>query len=209
MNLCYQMKNGLDKIEKKDLTEMNLLAEASGRLRPGGSGILFLPFLTGSGSPYFCPEDRGTFLGLSTAAGRGELFRSVMEGVAFNIRESTELLVRMGGEADTVYVSGGGTHIRVWTQILTDVLGVPVHILEEPDASTLGAALTAAAGADPENDLETLAEEALTVVGVMQPDRERTEQYDRLYGRYRECCRQVHQAYRKWTDCCGSGRKEA
>ena len=145
LNWCYQMLNGLDKMEKKDQTEMNLLAEAAGRLgREERHPVSAVP--DRKRVAVFLPGGPGNLPWTLDSGGPRGLFRSVRRGSHFNIRESTELLVRMGGEADTVYVSGGGTHIRVWTQILTDVLGVPVHILEEPDASTLGAALTAAAG---------------------------------------------------------------
>ena len=200
LNWCYQMFTGTEKMEKNDLEEMNLLAEQTRDKLPGNSGILFLPFLTGSGSPYFSPEDRGTFLGLSTAADQAAVFKAVMEGVSFNIKESAELLERMGGEAKAVYLSGGGIHVKAWTQILTDVLGVPVYVLNESDASTLGAALIALAGSDPEKNLEKISESVLQTVEVLYKKKKRAVQYTRLFEGYKKCCAGVHEIYQQIAD---------
>lgn len=206
LNWCYQMLSGAERMEKKDLEEMNLLAEQTRSYAPGSGGILFLPFLTGSGSPYFCPEDRGTFLGLSTSAGKTAVFKAVMEGVSLNIRENAELLIQMGGNPKAVYLSGGGTHVSAWTQILTNVLGIPVYILEEPDASTLGAALIALAGAESGKSLEQLSADVLRTVDVKKPDANQKEQYDRLFEIYRQCCTGMHDLYVGFSERMKEGR---
>lgn len=195
LNWGYQMLSGRHHMTKEDLYKMNELAGETEEYPPGSDGVMFLPFLSGSGSPYFYPSDRAAFLGMSTNTDQRVLFKAVMEGVSFHIRESADVFREMGEQIKTVYLSGGGTHIRAWIRILTDILGMEIHILEESDASTLGAALIAAAESREGKDLYELAAGAIQIVETIEPEPGRTAKYEHLYSIYKGYCRAVHGMY--------------
>ena len=119
-------------------------AEAS--LVPEGSeGLIFLPYLSGAGSPHFDVEARGAFLGLAMKHGRGHMLRAIVEGVTADVAASIDLLASVGVRKRIVF-TGGGSRIPFWTQLLADVTGLPVVNSAAADASALGAALVAGIG---------------------------------------------------------------
>ncbi len=119
-------------------------AEAS--LIPEGSeGLVFLPYLSGAGSPAFDTEARGAFLGLSMKHGRGHMLRAIVEGVTTDVAASIDLLASVGARKRIVF-TGGGSRIPFWTQLLADVTGLPVINSAAADASALGAGLIAGVG---------------------------------------------------------------
>lgn len=207
LNWCYRMLSGKEKLSKEDLNKMSLLAGKSISEKPGSDGVVFLPFLTGSGSPYFCPTDRASLVGMSTTTNDKSVFQAVMEGVSYNIKESVELMSEMAGEITTIYLSGGGTHVKAWIRVLTDIIGKKIHILEESDASTLGAALIAAAGDRQELNFEKISAEAMRVVETVVPDMNRTEKYKYLYSVYKEYYQMLQVMYQKIEDFVKEGGK--
>lgn len=106
---------------------------------------LFLPFLTGSGSPRFDPTEQALFSGLSMRTTAEDLVLAVLEGVAFHVRENLELLAAHFPQ-HVVHLAGGGCRMTVWRQIFADVLGRELHLLSNHDGSALGAAMLAARG---------------------------------------------------------------
>src|SRR6202035_3587347 len=113
-----------------------LVAEAE-RWAPGCEGLLFLPYLTGERSPHHDPGARGAFVGLSARHDRGALARAVLEGVAFGLRDSLDL-VRATGAAR---VSGGGARSELWLRILASVLELPLQRVQIEEGAAFGAAL--------------------------------------------------------------------
>ena len=119
-------------------------AEAAGVPR-GSEGLVFLPYLSGAGSPAFDTEARGAFLGLSMKHGRGHMLRAIVEGVTTDVAESIALLASVGARKRIVF-TGGGSRIPFWTALLADVTGLPVVNSAVADASALGAGLIAGVG---------------------------------------------------------------
>lgn len=195
LNWGYQMLSGCQHMTKTDLNKMNELASGTEEYPPGSDGVMFLPFLTGSGSPYFYPSDRAAFLGMSTNADQRVLFKAVLEGVSFHIRESVDVFRDMEEQIKAVYLSGGGTRVQAWIRVLTDILGMKVHILEESDASALGAALIAATEGQKEKYLYELAAGAVRIVETVEPEPNHTAQYEHLYSIYKRYCRAIHGMY--------------
>lgn len=122
------------------------LSQQAALSRTGAEGVLFLPFLVGSGSPEFDPSARAAFIGLSLAAGRPQLVRAAMEGVAHDVRQSLDIMVELGVPVERVHLAGGGAASEVWQEIIAGVLGRPVFPTRVRDASALGAAALAAVG---------------------------------------------------------------
>lgn len=101
--------------------------------------LQFLPYLAGTGSPDYVPAATGTILGITPSTTAPQIAAALLESVAFDL---ADLVDRLGADRWTrVVVSGGGRHIDAWPQILADVLGLPVDVVEDSDLSALGAAV--------------------------------------------------------------------
>ncbi len=109
------------------------------------NGLMFLPYLSGERTPHPDPLARGAFVGLTVRHDLGHMARAVLEGVAFGLRDSIEL-VRQSATPDEIRASGGGAQSRLWLQIIADTLGLPVRVVGTPEAAAHGAALLAAVG---------------------------------------------------------------
>jgi xylulokinase len=122
------------------LTELE--AEAA-QWSPGSEGLLFAPYLAGERTPHPDPDARGAFVGLSVHHDRGALWRAMLEGVAYGLRDSLELLRDLGARPESGRVSGGGARSALWLEILASVLGLPLETTESEEGSAFGAALLA------------------------------------------------------------------
>lgn len=100
---------------------------------PAGSrGLLFLPWLTGTGSPAANDKVRGAFLNLSLETGREEMVRAVVEGITLSLcwlLEAVESFI--GHELEALHFSGGAARSDGWSQIAADISGRPVRQLED------------------------------------------------------------------------------
>jgi xylulokinase len=128
-------------------TEFGDLLDEAVSIPAGSDGILFLPYLTGERTPHPDPLARGAFVGLTVRHGRAHLTRAVLEGVAFGLRDSLDLMRSAGIDGFTeARATGGGSRSRLWRQILADVLDVPVATTSSAEGAAEGAALLAAVG---------------------------------------------------------------
>jgi xylulokinase len=117
-----------------------LMAEAEA-VPAGAGGILFLPYLTGERTPHADPDARAALVGLSASHTRGHVMRAVLEGVAFGLADSFDLVAGLGVEATVARASGGGARSDFWLRICASVLGVPVCRMSVDEGSAFGAAL--------------------------------------------------------------------
>jgi len=120
------------------------LTQWAGTAPPGSRGVVFLPYLQGERTPWWDPYARGVFFGLGIDAGRNEMARAVLEGVAHAWRQIiADLETDYGIHADDVTVVGGSTGNALWNRIRASVVGRPLRILRFAESASLGAAMTA------------------------------------------------------------------
>jgi xylulokinase len=161
-----------------------LLAPAAGLL-PGSDGLIFLPYLTGERTPHPDPLARGAFVGLTVRHGLPHLTRSVLEGVAFGLRDCFELMKAAGlGKITQVRVAGGGARSGLWRQILADVLHSDLVTVNAEEGAAYGAALLAATGTGAFADVPDACRRAVAVTGRTEPGRAAAA-YEELYAIYR------------------------
>lgn len=165
---------------------VELDAEAVATTTPGSDGITFLPTLSGATAPRWNERARGVYAGLSLNHGRGHLFRALLEGCTFALRDIADRLDAMGLAGDEIRVVGGGARSRLWLQMKADVTDRPVRVMATDEATALGAAMLAGVGAGTFRDLDE-AVDCLTVLdpAVFEPDPLIRAAYDDAYGRYR------------------------
>jgi xylulokinase len=122
-----------------------VLAEAVARASPGSDGLLFLPWMGGAIAPHAEPCMRGGFLNVTANTTRSHMARAVLEGVAMNLRWLKGPVEAFAKRQFSHFVFyGGGAESDVWSQIMADVLGAPVHQMQNPRYATcVGIALLA------------------------------------------------------------------
>jgi len=120
------------------------LVEPAGEVPAGSEGLWFLPYLSGERSPHPDPLARGAFVGLTIAHDRRHLVRSVLEGVAFGLRDGLDLMLAAGMPPPSeVRASGGGLASPLWRQILANVLEAEIATVNTTEGAAFGAALLA------------------------------------------------------------------
>jgi xylulokinase len=151
----------------------------------GSEGLVFLPYLTGERAPYPDPNARGAFVGLTVRHSVPHMTRSILEGVAFGLRDSMELLRNAGlGRAEQVRVSGGGAQSVLWRQILADVLGTELVTVNTTEGAAYGAALLAGVGVNVWRDVDTACSETVQVVHRVGPSPDQVGRYGEFYEVY-------------------------
>ena len=128
--------NWLSKITGKSAGEL-----AGSVTATSPSAVRFSPYLSGERTPHNDAVIRGAFTGLSVGTDTADLAQSVMEGVAFALRDNFEALKATGANLQSVLAMGGGSASEFWVQVISDLLNLPIEL---PKEGAFGAALGAA-----------------------------------------------------------------
>lgn len=167
-------------------TEFSDLVDAAGKVPAGCDGLFFLPYLTGERTPHPDPLARGAFVGLTVRHTRNHLTRAVLEGVAYGLRDSFELMKAAGiTRINQVRISGGGAKSALWRQILADVFQAELVTVNTAEGAAYGAALLAATGTGAFNSVEEACQATINITGVTAPG-DQSAIYQELYPLYRE-----------------------
>jgi xylulokinase len=160
------------------------LTAGAARWQPGAQGLSFLPYLQGERTPHADPHARGAFVGLSLVHDRGALVRAVLEGVAYGLRDSLELLRELGVEPESARVSGGGARSGLWLEIVASVLGLPLDLTAAEEGAAFGAALLGGLAAGAFADAEEAVSLCVSVRDRVEPNPDWRETYERGYARF-------------------------
>ena len=162
-----------------------LLGEAES-VAPGCEGLTFLPYLSGERTPHADPDARAAFCGLSVTHGRGAITRSVLEGVAFALRDCLDTVTDAGAMPTRGRVSGGGSRSRLWLQIVASALDLPLEIMATDQGSAFGAALLGGVAGGVYATLEEASAACVRVTEVVEPVDAWIEPYREARRRFRE-----------------------
>jgi sugar (pentulose or hexulose) kinase len=174
-----------------------LLDRLAADIPPGGSGLMLQPYWT-PGVRRPGPEAKGAIIGFGEIHTRGHLYRAILEGLAYALREGKERIERCTRvPVSQLRVSGGGSQSRVALQITADLFGLPTATPGLYETSALGAAIDGAVGLGLHPDFRT-AVAAMTRIGeVYEPDFKTHALYDALYRRvYKKMYRRLKPLYR-------------
>jgi len=162
-----------------------MLGEAES-VAPGCEGLTFLPYLSGERTPHADPNARAAFCGLSVTHGRGAMTRSVLEGVAFALRDCLDTVTGAGATPTNGRVSGGGSRSRLWLQIVASALELPLEIMATDQGSAFGAALLGGVAGGVYATLEEASAACVRVTEVVEPVAAWIEPYREARRRFRE-----------------------
>ena len=153
------------------------MAETIGK----GRSELFIPRIFGSSFPRMREEEKGAYLGLGRTTRRGDLLRAMLEGMCFQAKMMLEKLSADAKSFNHVVLLGGASHDDVWTQLKCDILGLPIVVPEQREASAFGAALLASVGCGTfsmEKVVEKLSDQPCK---KYFPDKDRSRFYEDFY----------------------------
>ncbi len=171
------------------------MAESAQAAPAGCDGLVFLPYLMGERTPHLDPHARGVWFGLTAAHRRAHLTRSVMEGVAYSLRDCLDILVEMGVPVDEIRASGGGGRSPLWRQIQADVFGRTVLTVNAAEGPAYGAALLAGVGAGRWGSVPEACDATISVTSRVEPERSRAEVYARGHETYRDLYARLKTAF--------------
>jgi len=173
------------------------ITESAATIPIGSEGLQFLPYLTGERTPHQDPYAKGAFVGLSLRHGRAHMSRAVLEGVAFAMRDSLEIMREMGVPIEQVRASGGGARSPLWRQIQADVNKAPLALINVDEGPAFGAALLAAVGNGLYHSVEEACSATIRVVDECRPDREASRQYDDWFALFQDTYRALAPGFRR------------
>jgi xylulokinase len=162
------------------------ITAAAGAVSPGAEGLVFLPYLTGERTPHKDPFAKGAFVGLSLRHTRGHMARAVLEGVAFAMRDSLEIMREMGVPIRQVRASGGGARSPLWRQIQADVNQAPLVTTNIDEGPAYGAALLATVATGWYASIEEACDAIIHVVETCEPDPGLKPVYDAWFTQYQD-----------------------
>ena len=176
------------------------LNEVAAQTPPGAGGLIFTPWLHGNRAPREDPFARGVFFNLSLDTGKRQMIRSVLEGVAYHVRWSLEAVERRIPRREVVRLAGGGAKSAVWCQIMADVTGRKVEVVENAqDAGTAGAAIVCGVGLGLVPSFEA-AGALVRVERTYAPRPETRAVYERQYRVFKEIYRRNRELFRQLND---------
>jgi sugar (pentulose or hexulose) kinase len=164
-----------------DVAPEQLFEEFLDQSPPGSMGLMLQPTWM-PGIRYPGSEAKGAVIGFGDVHGRAHVYRAILEGLAYALRESMERMVRKGGvEVRELRVSGGGSQSAKAVQLFADVFGIPAARPHTPEAAGLGAAIDVMLGLGIHGDADTAVAEMVRLADRFEPDAGANRIYEDLY----------------------------
>lgn len=185
---------------ERGISVYQLLDEEAAQAPPGAEGLIVLDYFQGNRTPHTDSAARGAIWGLSLQSGRAQVFRALMEGIAYGMEDILQTFRGHGFAVERIIASGGATHSPLFMQIYADVIGQSLLVTREPEASLLGSAIVAAVGAGLYPDLRTAAQQMVSIDREFSPDIERHNEYAFFVRQYQDTYRQLRVLMRKMNE---------
>lgn len=184
--------------EKRGIEPEDLFDELVEAVPPGAMGLVLQPYWS-PGVKIPGPEAKGAMIGFGDVHTRAHIYRAIIEGLAYALREGGERSERRSGvRLEEVRVAGGGSQSDAALQITADIFGLPASRPHTFETSGLGAAIDAAVGVGLHSDFSTAVSEMTRVRDTFEPDHANREIYDGLYREvYLKMYRRLQPLYRK------------
>ncbi len=158
--------------------------------------LIFLPYLMGERTPYSDPDAKGCFIGLTMNTTRGEMTRAVLEGVAYGLRDSLEILRDIHIPIREIRVIGGGSKSKLWIHILANVFNTPIQMINTNQGGALGAALLAGVGIGVYSSVDSACKSVIQVINSIEPNLECSNEYDKGYRLYQRLYRELENYFK-------------
>lgn len=182
-DLLYE---NIEETSNETVNIFELMDRKAAKVHAGSEGLFFLPYLNGERCPHNDPNARGAFIGLNLGHRNPHLIRSVLESVAFGLRDLSLIITELGIVPEKIFASGGGANSNLWRQIMAEVLNKDVYTMNTAAfGGAYGAALIAGVGIHTWTSMEE-AEGVMSINTENHPVEEHVMKYDSLFPVYRQ-----------------------
>ena len=167
--------------DKLGVSTESLFDDLLDKTTPGSRGLILQPLWSPNANDYDA-EARGSIIGFTEEHGRAEIYRAMIEGITFALRQGKEQVEKhTGRKIRRLVVSGGGSQSDHILQITADIFGLPVERPSTSETSGLGAAISAARGIDLFPDFKTAARKMTKTAKRFEPNTQNGKIYNQLY----------------------------
>jgi sugar (pentulose or hexulose) kinase len=181
--------------EQQNIAPESLFDQLLAEVPAGSDGLMLQPYWSPSNGDG--PETRGAIIGFTETHTRAHLYRAMIEGLTYALRESKERLEKRSGKTiNRLVVSGGGSQSDQVMQITADIFGMPVYRPHTFETSSLGAAIASAVGVGIHPDFNTAVTRMTHQGDCFTPIAEHQATYDKLYNQvYKKMYAQLKPSY--------------
>lgn len=193
--------------EQRGIEPEALFDELVKAVPPGAMGLMLQPYWS-PGVRQPGPEAKGSIIGFGDVHTRSHIYRAILEGLAYALREGKEKIEKRSGvKIRKLRVAGGGSQSDAAMQLTADVFGLPAERPHTYETSGLGAAIDAAVGLGLHPDFDTAVANMTRVGDVFHPNEETRALYQQLYSEvYLKMYPQLQPLYRKIREITGYPR---
>lgn len=162
----------------------NLITKQMHDVPIGANDVTFLPFLQGASGGRQNYKARGTLLGMSLGTTKADVARSVLEGICYEMYDIVRSEEAAGIKVNTIRLTGGAAKSPFWCQMLADVMGKTIQLLQTSETGCLGAALYAGVGSGIYADCREAVGRAVKLCGEYKPDPAKFDAYQEAFKRW-------------------------
>jgi xylulokinase len=161
------------------------LTSQAAKTPAGADGLLWAPYLMGERTPYLDANARGMLVGLTASHTRAHVIRSILEGVAFSLRDTFTIFEQIKVPVNNIRLGGGGARSALWRQIQADVYGREVETVAVEEGAAYGAAILAGVGAKAWPTVDAACAAIVHVAAATAPNTQDSVVMNRAYSSYR------------------------
>jgi xylulokinase len=182
-------KGGVAGERKQGSGETDLYDWLESRSPQGPSGLLVTPHLIGTCNPDFNPRARAAVIGLSGSSDAGQIYKGILEGLAFELAQIAGLMAKAVGDFTDLYVTGGGSRSPLGLKLRAALTRRRLHVMQSQEAVCLGTAILAGAAAGIFASIPAAVDQVVRERRVIEPDldlaaaySDQARQYAALYS---------------------------
>ncbi len=159
------------------------------------TSLIYLPYINGERAPIWNAKARGSFVGFASSHTKAEFLRSVLEGVAFSLKDCLDIMSKKEQAPLQLRVSGAAAGDDLWNQLKADILGMQVSNMRCHESSSLGAAVIAAVGKGLYASMEEATKQMVQTESQYEPTMTNTRYYEEMFAIYRNTYESLRGSY--------------
>ena len=162
------------------------LDELAKEIPIGSNGLLLLDYFQGNKHPYHDSKVKGMFYGLSLAHTKADMYRAILEGVAFGSERILDTFRENGVDVKEMNIAGGSARSDLWMQIHADVSDIVINVPKDINAPNLGCAIACAVMLKIYPSLKDAVDHMVKYERSYYPDQKNHEKYRKIYELYKD-----------------------
>lgn len=166
-------------------------------IKPEDTSVIFMPFIFGTNVN---PDAKAGFIGIDASQTKKHMIRAIFEGVVFSHMMHIERLLKFTDKPQKIRISGGATKSKIWIQMFSDALQMPIEVSEAEELGALGVAMCASVGAGVYPDLKTASEAMSHIKYTCNPNPDLKDIYYKKYMIYKDLITSLDKIWHKWRE---------